>query len=295
MEGHEEVVTLPAKYTQNSTIEHIDLSKIKVDRSYQRDVSNPLVDAIAENWSEYASELLLVSNRGQRKDSEVDGGYFIVNGQHRMSAARKLGLTHLDARIIDLRKEEDPGRIEADLRELTNVRRSDRPYERYKARLRAGKPEAVAISAILEKFDTEANYTPNPDQGINAISTVSFLYNVDDGALLRETLEVVRDAWGHVGGKHATANILKAIAWFIDRHAGETSRTRLVERLKEHGAGSIERRGRIVQSTMSGALWMNTYRAIVEVYNEKLTEKSRLGWNTRGASAWQRKGGTWGS
>src|SRR5262249_27900451 len=144
-----------------STIKEVLLGKIQVDRSYQRDPSIPLIDRIADEWDVVASELVLVSDRGPRPEaSEVAGGLFIVNGQHRMRAALKLGHKKIWARVIDLRDVEDPGAIEAAFRLKTNVRLGDRIHERFKAQLRAGDEESHAIVNLLARFDAEINLVP---------------------------------------------------------------------------------------------------------------------------------------
>jgi uncharacterized protein DUF6551 len=276
----------------NSKIEKIQLSKLHVDSSYQRDISEKLVDEIAGNWDVIASELILVSNRGQRPtDGEVRGGLFIVNGQHRSKAAAKLGLTEIDARIIDLRKEEDPAAIEAAFRLKTNVRLGDRSLERFKAQLRAGDPESIAIRDLLQQFDTEINQVPNSEVGINAVVTIEEIYRVDDGALLRDVLTLVKDVWKHVGGDYTKSPLLKGIAWFIEKHANETDRSRLVHKLEGIGSTVLEQRSRTIKLTMGGSLWVNYYRAIVELYNEQLREKHRLQWKLRGSQRLRAGGG----
>jgi hypothetical protein len=270
----------------NSKIQTVALSKLQIDYTYQRDTSEKLVDEIANNWDVIASELILVSDRGPRsKDGDVKGGLHIVNGQHRSKAALKKGLTEVDARIIDLRKMDDPASIEAGFRLKTNVRLGDRPVERFKAQLRAGDPESLAIQTLLSQFDTEINQTPNIDVGINAVVTIEKIYRVDDGSLLRDTLTLTKDIWKHVGGKAATSPLLYGMAWFIEKHADESDRTRLVAKLESVGLTVLEQRARTIKLTMGGSLWVNYYRAIVEIYNEQLREKKRLSWKTRGSQS----------
>lgn len=273
-----------------SRIEEVDLALLKIDSNYQRDISEKLVDNICETgWDQVAAELITVSDRGKRPDGgDVRGGLYIVNGQHRSKAAQKLGLTKVWARVIDLRKDEEPAKMEARFRLRTNVRLGDRPLERFKAQLCAGDEASLAIVKILASYGAEINIVPTPDVGINAVSTIEALYRLDEGGLLRETLEVVRDAYGYVGGRNAGANQLKAICWFIEKHADESDRTRLVSKLQTIGGTALETRARTTQLSMSGALWVNYYRAIVDLYNESLREKSRLQWKLRGKSALSR-------
>lgn len=282
-----------------SEIKEVPLNKVQVDTSYQRQVSDVLVDKIADDWDVVASELVLISNRGVRtEESGVRGGYFVVNGQHRCKAAVKLGEPKIWARVIDLRHVEDPAQIEATFRLKTNVRLSDRPLERFKAQIRAGDEESLAIVSILASFDTEINMVPTSESGINCVSTIEGLYRLDEpgGGLLREILQLVKDSFGYVGGKNVTAGFLKGVAWFIEKHADESDRDRLCEKVSLIGLPALDRRARAHQSTMGGALWMNYYRSLVELYNEKLRESNRLEWKTRGAGSFTLKlGSTWGA
>jgi hypothetical protein len=276
----------------NSKIEEVSLKKLQVDFSYQRDPSETLVDSIAEDWDTVASELILVSDRGTRSnDGEVKGGLFIVNGQHRSKAAQKRGMDNIWARVIDLRKVADPGAIEAGFRLKTNVRLGDRPLERFKAQIRSGNEESLAIEKLLERFNTEINVQPQQEIGINCVATIEALYRLDDGSLLGDTLEVVRDTWGYAGGRNAHAAILKGICWFIEKHADESDRTRLVSKMKGVGMAALESRARTTGLTMGGSLWINYYRALVELYNEQLRDKNRLQWKLRGSRNLEGRGG----
>lgn len=267
----------------SSEIREVEISKLRVDYSYQRDPSEKLVDEISNDWDSVAAELITVSNRGVRKEGDVDGGLWIVNGQHRAKAAQKRGHTKIWARVIDLRKEEDPAALEAGFRLKTNRKLSDRPLERFKAQLRSHDQESEAIVKILSFFGAEINTQPTPDVGINCISTIESLYRLDeDGGLLKDSLGVVKDTWEYVGGKNIKAELLKGICWFVEKHANESDRGRLVSKMKGAGIANIENRARTMGLTMGGAMWVNYYRVIVDLYNEQLRDKNRLQWMLRG-------------
>lgn len=270
-----------------SEIREMDVTKLRVDISYQRDFSETLVDEIANEWDIVAAELITVSWRGIRKDDPngVEGGYWVVNGQHRAKAAQKKGLAKIWARVIDLSKEDDPAAIEAGFRLRTNKRLSDRPLERFKAQLRANDEESLAIVKLTERYGGEINLTPNVDTGINCVSTIEALYRMDEGSTLGDTYQVVKDVYGYVGGKFAKSDLLKAITWFIEKHAEESDRSRLVSKMKGIGANVLEQRARTTSLAMGGALWLNYYRALIDLYNDGLREKQRLQWKTRGKSA----------
>lgn len=270
---------------ENSYIAEVFLADLQIDRSYQRSPSQQFADKIAENWNAVAAERVLVSDRGTRWESDpVRGGLFLVNGQHRSIAAAKLGHEKIWAIIIDLSQETDPGKIEADLRLTLNQGLKDRPLERFKAQVRAGDEDSLAIVKILARFDSEINERNNAEQGINAVSTVEALYGADPtGALLNETLEVIREAFTSFRGRNVSSSMLKGIAWFIEQHSDEVDRWRWIEKLKLDGMESIHRRSVTIQSNMGGSLWMNYYRSIVDGYNKGLQEKSKLDWKLRGS------------
>jgi hypothetical protein len=276
---------LPQGFHEKSNIVEVELSDLKVDRSYQRDPSQKLVDSIAENWDEVASELILVSDRGQR-DDEQQSGLFVINGQHRTIAARRLGHMSIWARTIDMSDLDDPALVEAALRLKTNVRLGDRPLERFKAQLRAGNEESHAIVKLLARYDTQINEVVNPEMGINSVTGIEILFRHDQGGLLAEILETVKAAYGKIGGKTATIDLMKGIGWFIVTHSDETDRGRLISKLSDTGPAALDRRARVHMSVMGGTLWQNYYRAIVDFYNEKLIQKNKLEWRLRGATSW---------
>lgn len=276
---------LPTGFHEKSKIKQIPLADLKVDRSYQRDPSQRLVDDIADNWDDVASELILVSDRGERDENQ--GGLFVVNGQHRTIAARKLGHKKIWARVLDLSDIDDPGKIESALRLKTNVRLGDRPLERFKAQIRAGDEESIAITKLLARYDTQINSVPTTEEGINSVTGIETLYQLDGGGLLAEILETIKAAFGNIAGRSATIYLLKGVGWFILKHSDETDRQRLIEKLADAGTASIDRRARAHMSVMGGNLWQNYYRAIVDFYNEKLQQRNRLEFQLRGSTSWE--------
>jgi hypothetical protein len=275
--------TTPDGFHARSKIQQANVDEVKVDRSYQRDVSESLVDEIARDWDEVASELVLYSDRGERKPAS-DGGLWIINGQHRTAAAQKLGMKKIWARVVDLSDVDDPGAVEADLRLKTNKRIGDQPVQRFKAQLRAGNPESIAIRDILARYDTQINEVPVLDSGINAVTALERVYRIDDGKLLNTTMQTIHTAYGTAGGEAFSASLLKGLAWFLQRHYIEADMTRVIEKMQQVGPAALGNRARTIQATMGSALWTNYYRALVEMYNEKLGKKSRLDWKLRGST-----------
>lgn len=269
----------------NSKITEVQLSKLQSDFTYQREVTDGMVEEIAENFDILASELILVADRGPRNGSSaVKGGLWVVNGQHRAKAAQRIGRTTLEARLIDLRKDPDPARTEAQIRLLTARRIMDRPLERFKAQLRAGDERSAKIVKILSLNNAVINTVAESETGINCVSTIEWVYNVDEGSLLSDVSKVITDAYGMFGGPYARAPFIKGVAWFVEKHAEETERIRLISQMQAIGPSGIERRARSMQAVQGQQLWMNIYRTLVEIYNDKLKPSNKLHVKYRGAS-----------
>jgi hypothetical protein len=213
----------------------------------------------------------------------VKGGLFVVNGQHRSKAAQKKKMTKIWARVIDLRKHPDPGAQEADFRLKTNQRMGDRPLERFKAQLRAGDEESQDIVRILKKYGTFINSQNSPEVGINCIATIEQVYRFDEGRLLGDTAKLINDTFDTFQGRYANSALIKGVSWFIDKHAEETNRDRMIDKMQKLGLTGILNRALNTQMTMRGSLWLNEYRILVDLYNENLTEKNRLHWKYRGS------------
>ena len=270
----------------NSKVIEVPISKLKVDRSYQRVPSQELIDNLARKWDVIAAELIIVSDRGTRpEDSDVEGGMFIVSGQHRVRAAHKLGHKQILARVIDLRKAENPAALEAYYRRMANYRVQDRAIDAFRAKVVEEDPIAISIVKLLHRHNSEVNYTdPTSDKGVNAVSALENIYERDDGALLGETLDLIKETYGEINPRTASATMLKGVAWFIAAHGIEVHRDRVVEKMRSLSLSQLNARAGQMQATMGKSRWMNVYMVIVDLYNEKLTPKNQLQFNFKGAS-----------
>lgn len=266
-----------------SKITEVPISKLRVDMSYQRTPNQDFIDELAREWDVIKTELILVSDRGERPDDgSIEGGYFIVSGQHRVRAAHKLGLQRITARVIDLSKVEDPGAIEAHYRRGTNRSIGDRSMDVFKAKVREGDEDAVGLVALLRSHKTEINFgDAQLDSGINAVSACEQVYARDQGSVLNETLETIRIAWGEINPRNTSANMIKAISWFIASHGLETDRGRFVEKISQFTPVQLVSRANQMQAMMGKSKWLNLYFVFVELYNEKLIDRNKLKVNTK--------------
>lgn len=259
------------------SVEILPIAELHIDPSYQRQLQQALVDQIALNYDPLTAGFVLVSRR-------ESGDLYIVDGQHKTVGAQHAGQAEMLCLVIDGLTPDE----EARLRLAANVKRTDSALEKFKARLVALDPVALAINRIVESFDVKINLSaPASEYGINGIAALERVFRMDgNGALLITVLKTIQDAWGKPESEKASVNNLKAIAFFYEKHEGEFDRDRLVERLAVTGPAALRRMGMNSKAAMGGSQWLNHYRSIVEVYNYRLSS-GKLEWKTVG---WTKRG-----
>ncbi len=267
------VPSLTTVATPRGKVMDLRIEDLRTDPNYQRELNQALVDKIAESWDTYALDPIKVSKR-------ANGELYIINGQHRTAAAKMLGLTTIRAEVFEGL---DPQQ-EAAIRLKGNLRRGDTPQERFRAQVQAGDPESLAIQEICEAFGTVVNRTPESKRGINAVSALEEVYRIDEGVTLVRVFELIRDAFGGIGGQTGSQPLLKSVAFLLDRHSTDRNydRRRMVERLGVGGIGDLHRKAQDYRTVHLGGLWLNYYRAMVAIFNERLPEGKRLQWRITG-------------
>jgi len=275
--------------------EVLSISDIQVDAAYQRELRREFVEKVANEWDIVKAGAITISRR-------KNGTLWCVDGQHRMAAADLAGEVEVFAHVLaDMTREE-----EADLRLALNDRKADTIYEKFRARLVKGDDTAHRIVEIAHQAGTTINLTPNRHSGINAINAAETLYNVGEdgsGVWLGRVLKFINEAFSErnrdgeivlgsgINGQTASAAMLKSVYWFIDRHMSNGVRwSEIVDRVRKFGVDDIDRKARSYKASMGGALWLNYYRAIVEVYNFRRSDDKKLEWQTKGSITFDSSG-----
>ena len=255
---------------KSEQIMDVELEELDVDESYQRGIKMSLVQSIANEWRDEACGMIIVSKR-------KNGRMFVVDGQHRMAAAKMIGKTHLPARIV----EDHSPKQEAELRLQTNMKRNESAAERFKAQLIAEVPESVAILKIVRSFKAKLALEGIKEDSITAISAIEKLYRYDKGSTLRSVLATLHEADGELTPRNTSTRMLWATEWFLRHHAEELDRKALLTVLRQQKA-AIKARGDLLAAQMGGARWINNYRAMIEMYNDRVAKKAQLEAFTRG-------------
>jgi hypothetical protein len=199
--------------------EILDVNELVVDESYQRPLTS-FAKRIERGFDPALVGTLVVSRRD-------DGTQAVVDGQTRAAAIRTLagegkvtstvpclvyvGMSQADEASLFVR--------------LQKERRGMHSYERFRAALVAGDPEAIAIKAICDRLGYRLG------QGANELSAVSALEKVyrRSPKVLERTLRLLRKPWG--GGYMPSGDMVKGVGRLFDEGT-EIVDDQLVQRLE---------------------------------------------------------------
>ncbi len=233
--------------------------------AYQREIKADAVDKIQGEYDMAVAGTIVVSKR-------ANDDLYIIDGQHRSAAAKLAGENEILAQVIvGLTPQQ-----EANMRLQLNTRKQDSVYESFRARVFAGDKIAKGMQEVAHRYETQINMTADTNHGINAIGTVEHIYKIDHGITLGRCFASLRTSFGPIEGQAANANMMKGVTWFLQRHTPDYDHKRLMEKMRIEGPAAIIRKARNHQVIVGGPLWLNIYRALLEIYNSGLGEKSKL-------------------
>jgi len=177
------------------SIEWQGVDNLMVDRSYQRTAeasdSQTLIRRIALDWDWRLCAPLTVSRRVE------PAGLFVIDGQHRLEAARLRGdIPHLPCIISTFGSvAEEAGCFVA----VNSARRRVTPLDTFRAQLAAGDPRAVQISELIHgaglSIAKHGNHIGWKAGQIASISGVRNSLGRHGAAITRQALEAVAFAW----------------------------------------------------------------------------------------------------
>jgi hypothetical protein len=196
----------------------VPLDRLFVDADYQRPLTS-FVEEVARDYDPAKVGTLLVSERD-------DGRYAVFDGQTRMEAMRQNGEPEAPCLIYSGLTPENEAQLFAD---LVTKRRGTATFLRFRAELRAGKPEAVAIAQIVEAAGLDLGLVEKPTT-VRAVAALEYVYRRDP-QLLPLVLGVIVQAWPDPKtDARLTGDIIRGLATFLQRESSVQHET-LVERL----------------------------------------------------------------
>ena len=267
-----------------SKLVELSPKEFSVDLKVQRMLNEDRADKMAEDFQPHALGLVTASKR-------ADGHVYCLDGNHRISAARKAGYDGLMAtRLFEgLTLKE-----EAALFLSLNSSRAVQAIDRFKVRVTQGEPIAVGINTVLKRYDLHVDWANN--QSLGVISAIGALEKVYKGAGVREEGEypdlldnlckVLTKAWGSDANNKDrsmfSASVIMGLGTFIAIYNKRIDYDRLDYALKTTTPRQIVTNTRVLKDAkLKGSqMAMNGAQVILNLYNNryraKLPEMSQI-------------------
>lgn len=157
-----------------SRLVELHAKEFSIDLKVQRELNEKRADEMADNFQPHALGLVTASKR-------TDGHTYLLDGSHRISAARKANYDGLIAcRLFENLTLEE----EAALFLTLNKSRAVQAIDRFKVRVTQNEPAAVSINNVLKTYGLHVDWANNDSLGV--ISAIGTLEKVYAGAGVRE-------------------------------------------------------------------------------------------------------------
>jgi len=197
--------------TRDAVIVEVDVHavlKSKCNRTHNEKWSTE----IARNWNWNLYQLITVNNR--------DGYDHVIDGQHRLEAAKKAGIARIPAWRINV-----PAEKEKDVfLDLTRKRNNVSPVDKYNILLAYGDPDTVKLHRIFTKYNLKVVKAIGKTAGHICLGYIYDMlnYTTEIGGrnefftILEETLHILTSAWPAI--PEATSKpLVKTLRYFIAR------------------------------------------------------------------------------
>lgn len=237
---------------------------LKIDHSYQRDLMPIKVEKIVKNYNPLSIGVLSVNVR-------PSGEIFVLDGQHRLEAMRRVGVDTAPCKVYTGLSEKE----EAEAFIGFNVNRANpKAVNQFKARVKAEEPIALEILKIVKGHGHTINYQGHTEKGIVAVNSLDRIYLQGGKEALDQVFEIINKVY--LGEKDALQGIvLQGIHRFIRAYRAEDifDKNRLIHRLKQTPVLNLISKARGYAKMIGGDMFTNIARAMLEIYNYKLVTK----------------------
>lgn len=172
---------------------YVPLEELYMDMSYQR-ITSGTVTKLVKNWNDEECDPLLINYRGD------EDKFYIIDGGHRVSAARMLKMQELPCRILVNKSPKEEATIFA---QQNKCKAPLKVFDKYKAAIVAGDASAIELDKLLKKH--RIRVVRNPYQTIGAIGCLGYAWELIDST------NVARVSW--------ILDVIAAAGWHGDKGA----------------------------------------------------------------------------
>lgn len=245
----------------------VSLDRLSVDPKVQRSegVDRRRIGQMAANFNPLALGTITVSLR-------PDGAHVILDGMHRVAAARQAGHKDLiNAEVISGLTIEQ----EAELFLLLNATKTPTAISKFHVRVVMGEPAAVEMDRIIRSHGWRVR--PSSSDGtLTAVDAIERIYTKGGGTkatgahgdLFDRTLEIITAAWGH-DTQAANGHVLTAIAQLIGRFGASVDTKKLVSEMQDTRPGILIGRAKTLRDAQGGSVPAALAKILAGMHNKK--------------------------
>lgn len=209
----------------SAKIEIRRLDLLTTDPDVQRPLDDVRVNKIARNFRFEAFGVPVASRRS-------DGQEVVLDGQHRIAAARQAGFANTGVRVLvytGLSREQ-----EAELFGLLNDTKHPTALDLFLVALIGRKPEETEINAIIEGAGFKV--VRSGDKAFKAVAAARNIYNLGPDTL-RRTLHILAGAWGNTA-LAVDARLVQGVGRVAFRYNGAIDSKRMIVNLAKYAGGA---------------------------------------------------------
>lgn len=214
-----------AKVDREAVLRWIPLDQIRVSTAGQRDLNPSRVDHILAN--------LDLEQIGTPTVNERDGGYYVIDGQHRIAAMRAFFEGDPDIKVQCWTYFGLTEAVEAEKFLKLNDTLTVSAFAKFRVGVAAGRPTETEIDRIVRANGAVVSQDKIPG-AIAAVGTLRTVYTRMGGGALGHTVRIIRDAYGDPGFE---AVVLHGLALVLERYGDEVDDAKFVTRLGKANGG----------------------------------------------------------
>ncbi|RUQ67060.1 hypothetical protein ELZ18_16015 [Brucella abortus] len=238
-------------------LDYIPVAQIYTDHNYQRELDERRVQKLVKGfaWTKFGA-ISLIENGPDK--------FAVVDGQHRLEAARRLGFDSVPSSITNAGQFKTEAEI---FLALNRDRKNVTPIERYWAGLAAEDPETVRAKKVLDACGCEVSPAigvkkPNYTNAITALMRSISYYGEK---ATREAIEIIRTAWpDDVNALRGV--IIMGLAAVISNNA-DYKRERMQKVLAASNIDTMITGAEAIRKLSKGSASSALSKAIIEIYN----------------------------
>lgn len=247
-----------------ANLKDMQISEFSVDPSVQRQLNEPRVAKLAKDFNPKMLGLITASKR-------LDGRSYILDGQHRIAAARKAGYNgYVATRLYESLTVAEEAALFLDLNDTRKVNALDK----FLVRATMGEPAAVALKDALERVGLSASgeHKGGKFAAIVALERVyaGFMSRAMEPRidLVEAVLQILTRAYGVQERTAFQANTVQGIGLILHIFGKRVDADDLVSALRSIPADALAIKGRSTKDLEGGTGAQGVAKVILSIYNK---------------------------